>query len=92
MVGILDHQVECEELEHQLLVCQNVVSPAPVLLALLINNELRVLLGDLGDCDDDFLGLSAILLGLVGEEQGGRSNVLITVNTMRPAGRPKTLT
>jgi hypothetical protein len=53
-------------LKHGLFVRENAVSPSPVLLALLIDDELGVLLSDLGDGNDDVLRLLAILFDLVG--------------------------
>lgn len=65
-VGVVNHEVECELLKHGLFVRENAVSPSPVLLALLIDDELGVLLSDLGDGNDDVLRLLAILFDLVG--------------------------
>lgn len=64
-VRVVDHQVECQLLEHDFFVRKDAVSPAPVFLALLVDDELGVLLGDFGDSDDDVLCLSAVFFDFV---------------------------
>ncbi len=67
-VRVVDHHVKGELLQHHLLVDEDAVTPAPVLLALLIDDELGILLRDLGDGDDNVLCLAAVFFDLVGEE------------------------
>jgi hypothetical protein len=76
LVRVVDHEVECEELKHELFIHKDRVTPSPVFLALLVDNELGILLGDSGHGDDNIFRLSAVLFRLVCEEQGGCGNVL----------------
>lgn len=64
-IGVVDHQVECQLLEHDFFVCQDAISPSPILLALLVDDEFGVLLGDFGNGDDDVLCLSAVFFDFV---------------------------
>jgi hypothetical protein len=80
LVWVLDHKVVRQRLEHQFLVGKNAVTPLPVLLALLVDDELGVLLGYLRNRDDELLCLATVFFGLVGEEERGRGDVLENVN------------
>lgn len=75
-VWVVDHDVEGEALEHDLLVRENTVTPSPIFLGLLVNDEPGVLLGHLRYGDDDVFRFPAVLLGLVRKEEGGGGNVL----------------
>ena len=55
---------------------QDAVAPSPVFLALVIDLEIYLLLGNLGDSNDDVLCFSAIFLGFICEEESGSCDVL----------------
>ena len=65
-IRVVDHQVECELFQHDLLIREDAVSPSPILFALLINNEFGILLGHLGHRNDDVFRLSTVFFYLVG--------------------------
>ena len=73
----VNHEVEGESLEHQFLVSQDAVPPAPVLLALLVDDQLGVLLRNLCDGDDEILCFAGVFLGLVRKEESSGRYVLI---------------
>lgn len=81
-IRVIHHEVEGELFKHDFFVGKNTVSPAPVFLALLVDNKLSILLSNLGHCDYDVLRFPAVLLDLVGEEEGSRSDVLQYVSTL----------
>lgn len=82
-MGRVNGEVKAEALEEDVFIEEQCIAPAPVVLAVLVvDNQRRVLLRHTTAGDYELFHAADVFLGLGGEEQGGRGNLLIRISTI----------